>query len=470
MSSANKARHRCCANGPADTANYEPITEIRDFDYFVVQIKKIHGEEIPMAATHPIPQWFTGSQYTYRVAASILKYGPVARTTLAKMLGLSQGALSRITSDLIYEGVIEELPPAEGSGRKPASVSELGAGASRPATLSAAAGLAAKAGAERRRGRPQTALAVCADAKTFIGIKVHTNSAVATAVNAHSRVLIESHERALTDQSPASVVSCLCELTAECSQDLAAQGLAAPTAVGVALAGHVQGDAIVTFSPFLHWEKPVDLAAMVSAATGLPTGVFNDIDSLLVDASWFGPGVGLNAFAIITMGVGVGYSLAVHGSPVDYPDKSYGLAGHIPLDPNGPQCIAGHVGCAQCLTTDSIAQEYSQMIGHEARFSDFERDVRSGASLATRLVSRTCFRLGTLIAIVANLAMPDKIMVAGETAFIAQLGTDSVRDGINHYRHSQCAPVRFDIVDHDWQLWAKAAASQAIVRHISPID
>ncbi|KAE8129564.1 MULTISPECIES: ROK family transcriptional regulator [Bifidobacterium] len=405
-----------------------------------------------MVATHPIPQWFTGSQYTYRVAASILKYGPVARTTLAERLGLSQGALSRITSDLIHEGVIAELPSATTLGEN------------------SAASLTLDRGRERRRGRPQTALVVRTDAKTFIGIKVHTNSAIATAVNAHSRVIIERHERSFTDQNPASVVDCLAELVDECSQDFAAQGLAAPTAVGIALAGHVQGDATVTFSPFLHWEKPVDLAAMVTAATGLPAGVFNDIDSLLVDSSWFGSGVGMNVFAIITMGVGVGYSLAVHGSPVDYPDKDYGLAGHIPIDPDGPRCSAGHVGCAQCLTTDSIAQEYSLMVGHEARFDDFARDARAGTSLATRLVSRTCFRLGTLIAIVANLAMPSTIIVAGETAFIAQLGTDSVRDGINHYRHSQCAPVRFDIMDHDWQLWAKAAASQVIVRHISPVD
>lgn len=36
------------------------------------------------------------------------------------MLGLSQGALSRITSDLIYAGVIEELPAEAGpSGKLP---------------------------------------------------------------------------------------------------------------------------------------------------------------------------------------------------------------------------------------------------------------------------------------------------------------------------------------------------------------
>ena len=62
-----------------------------------------------MSDANAIPQWFSGSEHTHRVAAAIAQYGPIARTTLAQMLGLSQGALSRITSDLIYAGVIEEL-------------------------------------------------------------------------------------------------------------------------------------------------------------------------------------------------------------------------------------------------------------------------------------------------------------------------------------------------------------------------
>ena len=61
-------------------------------------------------AVSPLPQWFEGSEYTHKVAACIMKYGPISRITLAQILGLSQGAVSRITSDLIYAGVIEETP------------------------------------------------------------------------------------------------------------------------------------------------------------------------------------------------------------------------------------------------------------------------------------------------------------------------------------------------------------------------
>ena len=401
-----------------------------------------------MAHENAIPAWFTGSEHTHRVAAAIAQYGPIARTTLAQTLGLSQGALSRITSDLIYAGVIKELPSEAGMSH--GALPE---------------GFVPKESAERR-GRPQTALALCADAKTFIGVKVHGTYAVAAAINAHGEVVSGRHEQAFPDQGPETVTEVIGSLVVDCTADIKASGLPAPTAVGVAVGGHVRDDSVVTFAPFLHWDGDVDLGAKVWQRTGLPCGVFNDIDSLLVDACWFGPSVGLEMFAVVTIGVGIGYSLAVHGEPVTYPDKSYGLCGHVLIDPEGPRCVAGHIGCAQCLTDVSIAEQYSAIVGRPMSFDQFAADARAGVAQAAQLVNRTCFRLGTLIATVANLAMPSRVMIAGESAFLAKLAPDSVRDGINRYRHSQAAPVPFTVADHDWQLWAKAAASRVIVRHI----
>ena len=180
----------------------------------------------------------------------------------------------------------------------------------------------------------------------------------------------------------------------------------------------------------------------------------------------FGSGVGLNSFAVVTIGIGVGYSLTVNGEPIENPDKSYGLVGHTLVDPDGPRCISGHKGCATCLTDNSIATEYSEMIGHPATFDEFAAAARASKTQATNLVNRTCFRLGTLIATIANLAMPDKIMIAGESSFIAKLGIDNLRNGINMYRHSQAAPVDFEIAEHDWSLWGKAAAAQAIRQYV----
>lgn len=410
-------------------------------------------------AISPIPHWFEGSEYTHKVAACIMKYGPISRITLAQILGLSQGAVSRITSDLIYAGVIEETPMAPGQGGR------LPKDFVRKNSQKAAQKSGQKENTERR-GRPQTGLRIVANARTFVGMKINTTHITAVAVNAIGQIVTGCHDLPLDDDSPESVVDVIKQLTMDCADEAVMSGLPAPCAVGVSLGGHITDDSVTTFAPFLHWSKPVEFSAMIRKATGLPTGIYNDIDSLAVDACLFGSGVGLNSFAVVTIGIGVGYSLTVNGEPVNNPDKSYGLVGHILVDPDGPRCISGHKGCATCLTDNSIATEYSKIIGRPATFDEFAAAARASKTQATNLVNRTCFRLGTLIATIANLAMPDKIMIAGESSFIAKLGIDNLRNGINMYRHSQAAPVDFEIAEHDWSLWSKAAAAQAIRQYV----
>lgn len=410
-------------------------------------------------AISPIPHWFEGSEYTHKVAACIMKYGPISRITLAQILGLSQGAVSRITSDLIYAGVIEETPMAPGQGGR------LPKDFVRKNSQKAAQKSGQKENTERR-GRPQTGLRIVANARTFVGMKINTTHITAVAVNAIGQIVTGCHDLPLDDDSPETVVDVIRQLTMDCADEAIMAGLPSPCAVGVSLGGHIVDDSMVTFAPFLHWSKPVEFSALIQEATGLPTGIYNDIDSLVVDACMFGSGVGLNSFAVVTIGIGVGYSLTVNGEPIDNPDKSYGLVGHILVDPDGPRCISGHKGCATCLTDNSIATEYSEMIGHPATFDEFAAAARASKTQATNLVNRTCFRLGTLIATIANLAMPDKIMIAGESSFIAKLGIDNLRNGINMYRHSQAAPVDFEIAEHDWSLWSKAAAAQAIRQYV----
>lgn len=316
-------------------------------------------------AISPIPHWFEGSEYTHKVAACIMKYGPISRITLAQILGLSQGAVSRITSDLIYAGVIEETPMAAGHGGKlPKDF------------LRKSAQKSIQKENTERRGRPQTGLRIIANARTFVGMKINTTHITAVTVNALGQIVTGCHDLPLDDDSPESVVDVIKQLTMDCADEAIMAGLPSPCAVGVSLGGHIVDDSMVTFAPFLHWSKPVEFSALIQEATGLPTGIYNDIDSLVVDACMFGSGVGLNSFAVVTIGIGVGYSLTVNGEPVNNPDKSYGLVGHILVDPDGPRCISGHKGCATCLTDNSIATEYSKIIGRPATFDEFAAAAR----------------------------------------------------------------------------------------------
>ncbi|KFJ04463.1 NagC/XylR-type transcriptional regulator [Bifidobacterium tsurumiense] len=106
------------------------------------------------------------------------------------------------------------------------------------------------------------------------------------------------------------------------------------------------------------------------------------------------------------------------------------------------------------------------MIGHLASFQQFADDAMAGEAQAKQLVNKLCFRLGTLIATASNFAMPSKVLISGESSFLARLNTESIRNGISWYRPSQAAKIDFEILDFDWADWAEAAAARAIARYI----
>ncbi|MDE5641591.1 MAG: ROK family protein [Bifidobacterium castoris] len=390
------------------------------------------------------PHWFSKSQATHDVARGIMQYGPIARTPLAQIFNLSQGALSRITSDLIYDGVIEELPAgAAQAGTPPTGVAVHDTGG--------------------RRGRPQTALRIREDEHVFLGVNIHDGAITVSEVNTMCRPIGAELTEDIADRTPDAIVAQIARM----ARTAAALGTPAPTAIGLSLGGHVEDDRLVTFAPFLYWDAAVDLGALVQRATGIPTKVFNDLDSILLYECWFGDAIGIPRFAVITMGAGVGYSLSDQGNPIDNPDKSYGLAGHVLIDPEGPRCSSGHVGCSQCLTSDSIAEEYSGIVGRVTTFEEFSHDLSMNLPQARRLGERTCFRLGVLVATVSNLAMPTQVLISGESSFIAKKNREFIRKGIDVYRHSQAAPVSFTIPDFSWRLWSDAAAARAIAAFIS---
>ncbi len=387
--------------------------------------------------------WFEGSEFTHRVAQAVAQYGPISRTALAQIIGLSQGALSRITSDLIYAKVIEEVPTDhDDEGPLPL-------------------GFIAK-DRTNRRGRPRTSMRLRGQQRSFVGVNLHGTALSVIVVDALCRELSECRNESLASTDPAAVVRQIAAIVEELSANIKPS----PSLVGVSVGGHPFDDRDITYAPFLHWDDTVPLAAMLQKACAIPVVVANDLDALLLFESWFGAGVGIPRFALLTIGAGVGYALSEQGEPVDYPDKSYGLIGHALVDNHGPRCFAGHVGCAQCLTNASLAEEYSAAMGKAMSFEDFATDARAGKAQAQSLADTTCFRLGTLIATVENFAMPQQVFINGESSFLARLNTESIRSAINSLRPSRASKVDFTILDFSWDYWAKAAAANAIAHYL----
>ena len=74
--------------------------------------------------------------------------------------------------------------------------------------------------------------------------------------------------------------------------------------------------------------RDVALADLLEARLGVPVDVENDVTALTTAEQWFGPARGHDAFAVVTIGAGVGYGLVMHDRVVTTPDTGLGLGGH----------------------------------------------------------------------------------------------------------------------------------------------
>jgi glucokinase len=129
-------------------------------------------------------------------------------------------------------------------------------------------------------------------------------------------------------------------------EDLAADpneavGLAA---IGIGLAGWIDGEGVARRSPHVGDLVGVDLAAVVRRRFGVPVRVENDGNCTAVAAlhSCETPPTSLLA---VTLGTGIGAGLVLRGSLERGAHGYAGEPGHMVLEPDGPPCPCGQSGC-----------------------------------------------------------------------------------------------------------------------------
>lgn len=368
-------------------------------------------------------RWGSMPETARRVALEALLHGPLARTELAARLGLSTPSLSRITKPLIDAGILEEAPDPE---------------------------------PHRVNGRPLQPLQINASFQHFIGIKLAADKAFGVRTDLQASVKAQ-HTIDLTDSDPARVTKSLAALVEHLDG-----GAAISSAVGVALGGAVTGFSRVDRAFFLNW-RDVDLAAELSQQIGQRVVVSNDLAALTEAEHWFGEGRDLKNFAVLTIGAAVGGGLVIHDRLVQGPDVGQGLLGHFLIDPTGPYCPDGHRGCADSfLSIDAICSQVGRALGQHVTYDDVLDLAEQGEPRARRVVDTAGHALGLLIAAVANIAQPERIILTGEGIRLATVGRHHLDEGVALGRIPEASPLDIKVIHDDPHLWARGAAAVAI--------
>jgi len=393
--------------------------------------------------TAPLPRTPPGGFEAEATVASIfvtvLRYGPIARNEIAQALGVSPATVSKAIRPMLRAGYVVESD-AEG-------------------------------GAPIRPGRPVVPLRVVPERELVIGIKLAGGHAVGVVVDLLANVR-SSRRVSLTSHEVAEVIAALCTLVGELTADVAALG-GAVTRVGVGVGGHVDANAgVVRYAPFLEWRE-VALADRLAAQVGLPVVVENDVNSLTVAEQWFGAGVDVASFAVVTIGAGIGCGLVVDGSLVHGAHGLAGELGHVPIALGGPVCRCGNSGCVETLAADgAIVARIGAATGRvDLDVTGAAQLARDGDPAAVAAFTGAGDALGRALATVANMINPHRIVLSGEGLAASDLFETAARESFRRHAFGQaveCELVSRPLPDDTWARGAAAVAIQHLfLGHVS---
>lgn len=120
--------------------------------------------------------------------------------------------------------------------------------------------------------------------------------------------------------------------------------------IGIGIAGLVDSDGLLRFSPNLAAASGADIGALVMAQLGGESGgndiqAQNDANCTALAELRLGAARGMRYGLVITLGTGVGGALVTDGRVCVGARGFAGEAGHMVVDPNGPPCPCGKRGC-----------------------------------------------------------------------------------------------------------------------------
>ncbi|MFF4258370.1 ROK family protein [Streptomyces sp. NPDC001663] len=372
-----------------------------------------------------------------QIFTTVLSQGPLTRLEVARRAGLSPAAVTKAVRPLIEAGYLVEDTAEE---------------------------------ARAALGRPANPVRVDGGRALFVGVKVTADEIIGVLTDLCCEIRAARHVP-LADRDPKPVLAAIADLVGELLAEAGQLGVGVH-GLGIAVSGDVdRAEGAVRYSPFLEW-RDVPLAELAAMTTGLPVTVDNDVRALTVAEQWFGAGVGLSDFAVVTVGAGIGCGLVVHGRVVAGAHGVAGEIGHVTVDPAGPPCHCGNRGCVEAIAGEAaIVRQIREATGTRVADATEALDLAHRAVTGAREVyARAGEAIGRGIATVANLLGPERVIISGEGLAAYDLFAEQIRDTFTAAAFGSAAHCDVQTRPLPFEEWARGAAATAIQSFITPDD
>ncbi|MBD0670254.1 ROK family transcriptional regulator [Streptomyces sp. CBMA156] len=337
------------------------------------------------------------------VLRTVLDHGPIARSRVAALTGLSASAVSRQTVDLVRLGLLHERPEPAGPGT-------------------------------RAPGRPQLPLDLDPDRLAVAGLHIGLPFTTVALLDLRGRVLVRKEVPNHGRTGPGLLRPLLARLPRLLDRlrgDRTVVGLGAVTGGSV----DPQRGLIIRHDP-LEW-RDLPLSALLADATALPVQVDNHARALTLAEILFGHPAARRSMVQLFVGHVVDAALAVAGTVHLGPPSVTGDLGHLPVsgtvtDPDADsreRCHCGRLGCLSVAASDTTLFAAAAAAGITAGpdRAQLAAAVRRGDPAAGRLVRNRALIIGRALALLADVVNPDLVVLTEHFTALDPAHLDVVR-------------------------------------------
>lgn len=243
----------------------------------------------------------------------------MSRVELARIVRLTEPAISRITRELVDAGLIEER----------------------------------QVFADGRPGRPTVSLGLKRDGLFVLGMDIGANSQSLCLADLSGHVIAREDLNLLSFDSPELALKYGAERALQ-TVDAAGLELRRLAGIGIGVAGAVDpSNRILLQAPTLGWEQ-LAVADIVEAVLPVPAWAEGRPRAILQAEHTIGIAQGKDNVLLVHLGLGIGVALMIDRHLLRGARYSAGQLGHVKVDPTGNQCVCGQYGCL-----DTVASGYA---------------------------------------------------------------------------------------------------------------
>lgn len=213
-------------------------------------------------------------------------------------------------------------------------------------------------------------------------------------------------------------------------------------AIGIGSPGPLDSEkGIILTTPNLPF-KNYNLVNPIKEKFGLPVFLDNDANVAAIGESMFGAGKGKKNIVYFTVSTGVGGGAVLNGQAYRGNTSNALEIGHMTVNPNGPRCNCGNVGCLEAISSGTaIAKAAKEAVNSKVetslrqydKITSYEvfKEADKGDKVAKYIIDNALNYLGVGVANAISIFDPEMIIIGGGVTNAGKIVFDKVREVVN---------------------------------------